>query len=97
MIIPQFFQQVANGNRMRKIIDKLKLDNGMIVDDEAIIEREIVSVFANLYSGDGRFRSNVVRRIVFECSRRMMEEIHSGWKDFLRGRRVGGLYLSVVE
>ena len=37
-----FFHRVANSNRVTKFLDKLKLDDGLIIEDEDIIERKII-------------------------------------------------------
>ena len=42
----KFFHRVANGNRVRKFINKLELDDGPIIEDENVIKREITSFFA---------------------------------------------------
>ena len=38
----KFFHRVANGNRLRKVIDKLELDNGLVIGDEKLIEEGLL-------------------------------------------------------
>ena len=56
---------MTNGNRVRKYISKLELEDGSIIEDKCIIESKIISFFANLYSSHGGDKPISVALLVY--------------------------------
>ncbi|PRQ36601.1 putative RNA-directed DNA polymerase [Rosa chinensis] len=46
----RFFHKLVNGRRKRNVIEKLELSNGIVVEEEDLIEEEIIRFYKNLYS-----------------------------------------------
>ncbi|KAK9929868.1 hypothetical protein M0R45_026941 [Rubus argutus] len=46
----RLFHKVVNGRRKRNFIEKIEVANGLVVEDELIIEQEIISFYEKLYT-----------------------------------------------
>lgn len=45
-----FFHKMVNGRRKRNFIERIEVDNGLLEENESIIEQDIISFYKNLYS-----------------------------------------------